>query len=170
MFSWTLLFFLWSNGYWQLQSHYWAYTLRKPELKKTHVPQCSLQHCLQYLGHGSNPSHFHKANFCSFLSLVSLAQILAFVFCFICFNLCSMCFHHFLWIHNIFIGSLERLQQGLKFRYILTRNCQSIIQCSMCYRWIKEFDGLAQINYYSWGKYLKALFWLLNSFIMFYDW
>ena len=22
------------------QSHYWAYTLRKPELKETHVPQC----------------------------------------------------------------------------------------------------------------------------------
>ena len=30
------------------QSHCWAYTLRKPELKETHVPQCSLQH-LQYL-------------------------------------------------------------------------------------------------------------------------
>ena len=29
------------------QSHCWAYTLRKPELKETHVPQCSLQHCLQ---------------------------------------------------------------------------------------------------------------------------
>ena len=27
---------------------------RKPELKETHVPQCSLQHYLQYLGHGSN--------------------------------------------------------------------------------------------------------------------
>src|SRR5574337_458407 len=26
--------------------HYWAYTLRKPELKETHIPQCSLQHCL----------------------------------------------------------------------------------------------------------------------------
>ena len=24
----------------------WAYTPRKPELKETHVPQCSLQHCL----------------------------------------------------------------------------------------------------------------------------
>ena len=36
------------------QSHYWANTLRKPELKKTHVPRCSLQHCLQQLGHGSN--------------------------------------------------------------------------------------------------------------------
>ena len=29
------------------QSHFWAYTPRKPELKDTHVPQCSLQHCLQ---------------------------------------------------------------------------------------------------------------------------
>ena len=35
------------------QSHCWAYTLRKPELKDTHAPQCSLQHYLQYLGHGS---------------------------------------------------------------------------------------------------------------------
>ena len=26
------------------QSHYWAYTLRKPELKETHEPQCSSQH------------------------------------------------------------------------------------------------------------------------------
>ena len=25
------------------QSHYWAYTLRKPQFKKRHVPQCSLQ-------------------------------------------------------------------------------------------------------------------------------
>ena len=30
------------------------YTLRKPKLRKTHVPQCSLQHYLQQLGHGSN--------------------------------------------------------------------------------------------------------------------
>ena len=28
------------------QSHCWAYTLRKPELKETRVPQCSSQHCL----------------------------------------------------------------------------------------------------------------------------
>ena len=28
------------------QSHFWAYTLRKPELKETRIPQCSLQHCL----------------------------------------------------------------------------------------------------------------------------
>ena len=30
------------------------YTLRKQQLKKTHVPQCSLQRYLQQLGHGSN--------------------------------------------------------------------------------------------------------------------
>ena len=29
------------------QSHCWAYTPRKSELKETCVPQCSLQHCLQ---------------------------------------------------------------------------------------------------------------------------
>ena len=29
------------------QSHCWVYTLRKPELKETHVPQCSLKHYLQ---------------------------------------------------------------------------------------------------------------------------
>ena len=28
------------------QSHCWAYTPRKPELKETRGPQCSLQHCL----------------------------------------------------------------------------------------------------------------------------
>ena len=28
------------------QSHSWAHTPRKPELKETHVPQCSSQHCL----------------------------------------------------------------------------------------------------------------------------
>ena len=28
------------------QSHSWAYTQRKPDLKETHAPQCSLQHCL----------------------------------------------------------------------------------------------------------------------------
>ena len=36
------------------QSHYQAYTLGKPKLKMTHVPQCSLQHYLQQLKHGSN--------------------------------------------------------------------------------------------------------------------
>ena len=28
------------------KSHSWAYTPRKAELKETHVPQCSSQHCL----------------------------------------------------------------------------------------------------------------------------
>ena len=28
-------------------SYYWAYTLRKPQFKKIHAPQISLQHCLQ---------------------------------------------------------------------------------------------------------------------------
>jgi len=28
------------------QSHWWAYTLKKAELKETRVPQCSSQHCL----------------------------------------------------------------------------------------------------------------------------
>ena len=28
--------------------------MRKPKLKKTHVPQCSLQYYLQWLEHGSN--------------------------------------------------------------------------------------------------------------------
>ena len=36
------------------QSHCWAYTPRKPELKETRVPHCSSQHCLQEPGHGSN--------------------------------------------------------------------------------------------------------------------
>ena len=35
------------------QSHGWAFTPRKPELKETRVPQCSLQQCIQQLGHGS---------------------------------------------------------------------------------------------------------------------
>ena len=34
--------------------HCWAYTLRKPDLKEMHIPHCSLQHCSQQLGHGSN--------------------------------------------------------------------------------------------------------------------
>ena len=31
-----------------------AYTLKKPELKETHVPHCSLKHYSQELEHGSN--------------------------------------------------------------------------------------------------------------------
>ena len=36
------------------QSHYWENTLRNPKVKKMYVPQCSEQHYLQQLGHGSN--------------------------------------------------------------------------------------------------------------------
>ena len=32
----------------------WTYTLRKSELKETHVPQCLLWHCLQWPEYGSN--------------------------------------------------------------------------------------------------------------------
>ena len=28
------------------QSHFWAYTQRKPDMKETHAPQYSSQHCL----------------------------------------------------------------------------------------------------------------------------
>ena len=44
------------------QSYCWAYTSRKPELKEKHEPQCSLQHCLQQLGHGSNPDVHPQMN------------------------------------------------------------------------------------------------------------
>ena len=44
------------------QSHSWAYTLRKPELKETHLPQCSPQHCVQQLGHGSNVDVHEQIN------------------------------------------------------------------------------------------------------------
>ena len=44
------------------QSHYWAYTLRKPYLEKTHAPHYSLQHFLQKLGHRSSLDvHWVKA-------------------------------------------------------------------------------------------------------------
>ena len=36
------------------QSHCFAYTLRKPKLKEICASQCSLQHSLKQLGHGSN--------------------------------------------------------------------------------------------------------------------
>ena len=42
------------NSHMTQQFYCWAYTPKKPELKETHVPQCSLQHCLRQLGHGSN--------------------------------------------------------------------------------------------------------------------
>ena len=44
------------------QSHYWAYILRKPEFKKSHVPQCSLQLYLQQPGHGSSLSVHQQMN------------------------------------------------------------------------------------------------------------
>ena len=44
------------------QSHCWAYTTRKPEVKETHVPQCSSQHCLQQPGQGSNLDAHWKTN------------------------------------------------------------------------------------------------------------
>ena len=51
---WRFLKKLQVNCHMTQQSHCWAYTPRKPELKETHVSQCSSQHCLQELGHGSN--------------------------------------------------------------------------------------------------------------------
>ena len=50
------------NSHMTQQSHCWAYTLRKPELKETCVPQCSSRHCLQQLGHGSNLDVHQQAN------------------------------------------------------------------------------------------------------------
>ena len=40
------LFYFFTRSFEKRQSHCWAYTPRKPELKETHVPQCSSQHCL----------------------------------------------------------------------------------------------------------------------------
>ena len=36
----------WRQEHMTQQSHFWAYTTRKPDLKETHAPQCSSQHCL----------------------------------------------------------------------------------------------------------------------------
>ena len=44
------------------QSCCWEYTLRKPELKETRVPKCSLQHYLQQPGHGSNLNVHQQRN------------------------------------------------------------------------------------------------------------
>ena len=44
------------------QSHSWAYTLRKPDLKETSAPQCSSQHCLSQPGHGSNLDAHQQTN------------------------------------------------------------------------------------------------------------
>ena len=35
------------------QSHYWAYTLRKPQFKNTHVPSQFIADYLQQPGHGN---------------------------------------------------------------------------------------------------------------------
>ena len=43
---WRFLKKLEKNCHTTQQSHCWAYTLRKSELKETGVPQCSSQHCL----------------------------------------------------------------------------------------------------------------------------
>ena len=46
----------WLSGWTELMTqkyHFYAYNLKKPKLKRTHVPQCSLQLYLQQLGHGS---------------------------------------------------------------------------------------------------------------------
>ena len=50
------------NCYKTQQLHCWAYTPRKPQLKETRVPQCSSQHCLQYLRHGSNLDIHQQTN------------------------------------------------------------------------------------------------------------
>ena len=39
------------------QSHCWAYTLRKPELKETRVPQCSSQHYFTIARTGKQPRY-----------------------------------------------------------------------------------------------------------------
>ena len=44
------------------QSHCWAYTPKKPELKEIHVPQSSLQHCLSQPEHGSNLDAHQQMN------------------------------------------------------------------------------------------------------------
>ena len=44
------------------QSHFWAYTPRKPDLKETHAPLCSSQHCLSQPGHGSNLDAHQQTN------------------------------------------------------------------------------------------------------------
>ena len=53
---WRFLKNLEQNCLMTQQSHCWAYTPRKPELKETHRAQYSLQHYSQQLGHGNNLS------------------------------------------------------------------------------------------------------------------
>ena len=42
--------------------HSWAYSQRKPQFKKIHTTQCSLQHYLQQLEHGSNLNIHQQRN------------------------------------------------------------------------------------------------------------
>ena len=42
------------------QSHYWVYT--EKTIIRMHVPQCSLQHYLQRLGHGNNLNDQRQLN------------------------------------------------------------------------------------------------------------
>ena len=63
------------------QSHFWAYTPRKPELKETHVPQCSSQHYVyvQQPGHGSNLDAHQQMNgkgSCSMYTQWNVTQLL----------------------------------------------------------------------------------------------
>ena len=44
------------------QFHYWKYTLRKPDMKKIHVPQSSLQYSLQQVGCGYNVDVHQQMN------------------------------------------------------------------------------------------------------------
>ena len=44
------------------QSHFWAHTPRKPDLKETRAPQCSSQHCLSQPGHESNLDAHQQMN------------------------------------------------------------------------------------------------------------
>ena len=37
-----------------LQSHSWAYAMRKTSSKKMHAPRCLPRHCLQWPTHGVN--------------------------------------------------------------------------------------------------------------------
>ena len=56
------------------QSHYWAYALRNPELKKTRGPQYSLQYYLQQPGHGSNLDRWNGCGSCGTYTQWNIAQ------------------------------------------------------------------------------------------------
>ena len=55
----------WLSGWTELMTqkyHFYAYNLKKPKLKRTHVPQCSLQHYLQQPRHGSKLDDHRQMN------------------------------------------------------------------------------------------------------------